>query len=350
MTGRARGPLPRAPEPLWTFEAADGFEATVAITPDPEGGTVYAATLGGKLHALSLADGARRWTYEAGDEIKSSPLVAADTVYFGDEGGTLHAVDAETGAKRWTFEAQGAITGAPNLAGSGSAEGKTSCLLVGSYDNFLYCLDPGDGSLRWKAETQSYVHASPAVAGKSAVVAGCDGLLRRVDLATGKEVAQVPLAGYAAASPAVEGNRAFVATYENQVQAVDLEKNTVLWSYEPEDRQFPFYASAAVADRKGEKGTLVIAAGRDKRVHGLDAQTGEARWTFSTRARIDASPVVVGDRVGVAGEDGVLRLLDVDSGEELWSFDTGSSFLASPAVAGGKLVIGTVDGVLFCFG
>ena len=48
-------------------------------------------------------------------------------------------------------------------------------------------------------------------------------------------------------------------------------------------RHFPFYSSALNVD-----GTVVI-GGRDRMVHGIDAETGEMRWTFMTRARVDSS-------------------------------------------------------------
>ena len=334
--GVAEGDLPAKPELRWTFRAEDGFAATAAIV----GGTVYAGSLDGRLYALDLASGKERWRYQAADAIKSSPLVAGGTVYFGDEAGNLHAVDAASGEKRWTFTADAAITASPALAGG--------CLLAGSYDNRLYCLDPESGKPKWTAETDGYVHATPAVtAGGEAVVAGCDGWLRRLRLADGREMGKVELGGYAAASPALAGGRAFVGTFENRVVAVDLAAGKLAWTFAPE-REFPFYASAAVA---GEGAVaLVIAPGRDREVHALAAADGAERWSWPAGARVDASPVVAGDRVWVATLGGVLAALDLASGEPGWTFTAGTGFEASPAVAAGRLVIGDADGVLYCLG
>lgn len=339
-TGVAEGALPAKPELKWTFAAEDGFSATAAIV----GGVVYAGSLDGRLYALDLATGKERWRYPAGEAIKSSPLVdvgkGGGTVYFGDEAGTLHAVDAATGRKRWTFAAEGAITASPALAGG--------CLLAGSYDNRLYCLDPESGRAKWRVETEGYVHASPAItAGGEAVIAGCDGWLRRIRLADGREAGRVELGGYAAATPALAGGRAFVGTFENQVVAVDLEAGKLAWTFAPE-REFPFYASAAVAGEGA--GALVIAAGRDREVHALSAADGKKRWGWAAGARIDASPVVAGDRVWVATMDGTIAALDLAGGAPEWTFTAGAGFEASPAVASGRLVIGDTDGVLYCFG
>ncbi len=325
----------------WTFEIPDGIEATAAI----DSGKVYVGGLDGKLYALRLTDGKLVWTYEAGeDEIKSSPLVLDDTVYFGDEYGRFHAVDAASGERRWVIEVDAGVTSSANLAAGGeTAPGKGPCLLFGSYDAFVYCVSPKDGTVVWKVETEGYVHGTPAVSDGRAISSGCDGYLRLLDAATGEEVHKVPAGGYVAASPAATGGHAYFGTFENQVLAVDLKSGETVWTYQNPERAFPFYSSAAVTDR------LVILGGRDKLVHAIDRKSGEAVWTRSFRGRIDASPVVVGDRVYVADQSGVVAALNLKDGTVAWQFETGDGFTASPAVGEGHLVIGTESGVVYGF-
>jgi outer membrane protein assembly factor BamB len=140
------------------------------------------------------------------------------------------------------------------------------------------------------------------------------------------------------------GTRAYYGTFENDVLGADLEAKTIVWRYQHEHRQFPFYSSAAVA-----RGRVVL-GGRDRMVHALDAENGNEAWTFATRARVDSSPAIVGDRVYVGSGDGRLYVLDLGSGAVVVDFDSGSAFSASPAIADGRLVIGTLDGQLYCFG
>jgi outer membrane protein assembly factor BamB len=85
-------------------------------------------------------------------------------------------------------------------------------------------------------------------------------------------------------------------------------------------------------------------------VHTLNPKTGEVLWTYTSRSRFEASPVVVGDRVFVGTTDGKILALNLQTGEKNWEFVTGSGFVASPSVANGCLVIGTTDGTLYCFG
>ena len=150
------------------------------------------------------------------------------------------------------------------------------------------------------------------------------------------------MGAYVAASAAVAGNRAYVGTFGHEVLAVDLDAGTVAWRSPHPERKFPFYASPAVG------ANVVVIGGRDKMVHALDTDTGRALWTFKTRTRVDASPVVVGGRVFIGAE--ALIALDLATGAEVWRFETGADIAASPAVAQGRLVIGATDGAIYCFG
>ena len=117
-------------------------------------------------------------------------------------------------------------------------------------------------------------------------------------------------------------------------------KGVFLWDLEGK-RYFDFL-SAYSAINQGHCHPKIIRA--------LDPETGQARWEFPTKGRVDAAPVVVGPRVFAALQDGNLYALEIATGKELWRFESGSLFIASPAIAAGRLVIGTGDGVLYCFG
>jgi len=143
--------------------------------------------------------------------------------------------------------------------------------------------------------------------------------------------------------PPVVGPSRPIGTAETTM-AIDLAKRAVRWRYEHPTRSFPFYASAAVtADR-------VVVGGRDKLVHALNRTTGASIWTFTTRARVESSPLVAGSRVFVGSNDGVLYALDLASGKKVWEYVAGAPLSASPALAQGVLVIGSQDGELYCFG
>jgi outer membrane protein assembly factor BamB len=124
---------------------------------------------------------------------------------------------------------------------------------------------------------------------------------------------------------------------------VNLRERRIVWRYEHPQRKFPYYSSAAVFNNR------IVVGGRDKLVHCLNS-AGKSLWTFTTRARVESSPAISGNRVFVGSNDGRFYVLSLNSGAKLWEFNAGAAISASPAIAKGRIVVGAQDGRLYCFG
>jgi outer membrane protein assembly factor BamB len=142
------------------------------------------------------------------------------------------------------------------------------------------------------------------------------------------------------------GDRIYVSMESNQVVAADLKTLKKLWAFEAPKRQQPFRSSAAVAQG------LVVAGSRDKKVYAIDARTGEEKWNFETDGQVDASPVIVGDRVyvGCLSNDGFFYVLDLKSGKKLQELNLDSAVGGSVAVGPDCILVGTDKGTLYCLG
>ncbi|MBM4075306.1 MAG: serine/threonine protein kinase [Planctomycetes bacterium] len=343
QTGVASSTLPDKLELLWEVTLGEQIVATAAIV----GEDVFVPCLSGELVCLKRKTGEKVWGYKTVENVdknsfapgfKSSPSVVGDSIYLGDEEGTFHAIDRTTGKGRWKFPTGGEI-----YSSAAVLDGK---VIFGSYDNSLYCLNEADGSRVWKFETQGYVHCAPAIAGGMAFIAGCDEHLRGIDVATGQQKVELPLETYLIASPAVVGDILYVGTYGSEVVAVNWKKREILWRYSAGQGEFPFHSSAAVTEKQ------VVIGGRDKLVHGIDREKGTKLWTFPTRAKVDSSPVIVGDRVFIGSNDGNLYELGLTDGKERWKHNAGKPISGAPAVGEGVLVVGSEsrDGKVYCFG
>jgi outer membrane protein assembly factor BamB len=218
QTGTADSALPDALAVTWSFKTDQPVQGSPVIFDQ----TVFLGALDGKLYALELASGKKKWVYQA-VAIKVAPAVRDGAVFFGDAGGTFHCVDAVTGKKRWTFAAKGQIVSPANFA--------ADKIVFGSDDHHLYCVSL-EGKLVWQLKTKEKIQVAPAIAGERVFVAGRDQTLHVVDLAKGVEVATIPLGGYIGASAAVRGDQLYVGTMANRFLAVDWRKGSILWHFE----------------------------------------------------------------------------------------------------------------------
>ena len=236
--------------------------------------------------ALDLATGKPRWRYKTVEGIgESSPAVstALGLVFVGDLSGTFHAVRIADGQAAWTFKTKGEIKSSPVLF--------ADKVIIGWYDGSLYGLDAKAGTKAWEVHTENYVHGTPAVVNGIAYLAGCDEVFRAVRVSDGKGLGTLPVGAYTGASVAVANGRAYFGTFDNEVLAVDLKTEKVVWRYQPKDRQFPFYRR-----RRSPTARSSLAAATSWFTR-IDAATGKAVWTYTTRARVESSAAVAGGRV-----------------------------------------------------
>jgi len=318
---------------LWTYDAGDVIESSAAIAA----GTVYVGTGKSELIAVDLQTGKLKWSYKTPEAIgESSPAVGAGMVFVGDLSGVFHAVNAATGKGVWSYKTDAEIKSSPVIVGDR--------VLIGSYDGALYCFNARDGKTHWKFKTENYVHCTPSVANGVAYIAGCDEIFHGIRISDGHETLRIPGIGNTASSPTLVGEYAFFGNFSNEVLCLNLRSRRRAWLYTHPQRQFPFYSSPAF-----DQGKLVL-GGRDKLAHCLNAATGKAVWTFTTRARVESSPAIAGGRVYIGSNDGRFYVLDLAKGTKLWEFNAGGAVSASPAIANGRIVIGDQNGKLYCFG
>jgi outer membrane protein assembly factor BamB len=75
---------------LWSYPAGGAVSSGLAVS----GGTLYAGSDDGYLHAIDISTGQRSWRFPAGGAVRSQLLVAGGAVYFGSLDGRVYAVRA----------------------------------------------------------------------------------------------------------------------------------------------------------------------------------------------------------------------------------------------------------------
>ncbi len=323
------------------------LRVSVSARPTVAGEIAYVADARGTLHALDLADGSPRWTYQAYVKpagqpepryrrdigFEATPVIADGRVFVGDDDGTLHVVDMLTGEKAWTYPTGARIRGPVTVA-----EGRT---LLTNDEGLVICLD-ADGGKQWEFQDEESIYGGVAMDGGSVVSAGCGGKVHAIDLADGQVRAAIGLIGVTVGTPLTMTGRAVVSPINGQVECFDLAAKSRMWLYELEAGGGQSHASPILV------GDVIVVGGPDNAVHGIDAATGRRRWRFPAGGELRGRPGVLGETVFVGCGDGKLYALDPATGEELGQFSAGRSLAAGVAAVDGLAVVVDAGGVVYC--
>ena len=323
-----------SPRIAWSFDAGAPISGDAGVYDN----TVYFGTDDGVFFALDFDSGEEVWRFTGEDVIESEPAITEDSVFIGASDGRFYALDRATGAVRWEAEFLDKVVAGANIVND-PVSGEPRVLVAGN-DGLLRCMDTQDGTEIWSYQTDNLINGSPAMLDdKRIIFGGCDSFLHIVDLENGESIEQYETTAYIPSTVAVYEGIGYSGNYANEVLAFDPGDLGQLWVYS--DRRFPFYSSPAVNE------SFVFIGSRDKRLHAIDRQTGEAAWTFRSSGRVDSSPIAFSDAVVFSSADGALYAVAQDTGEELWKLELGASIIASPIFAGGRLIIGDQGGTLF---
>jgi outer membrane protein assembly factor BamB len=327
-----------------------------SVTVDPDGyPLLYTGSRDGYFHVVALdrergpeelwklsskAVSPTKWN----DDWDGSALVVDDFLFEGGENSQFHVVDLDRG-----YDAAGKVTVAPKLVFN----------TPGWDDQLLRDLGGDD---------EVSIESSVAISGDTVYFANSGGLVQGWDLAplrgggdpirtfrfwTGDDTdASIVVDDDGMLYVGSEYERDTERSREvGQLMKLDPTKpdDPLVWSVADRDTDpAGIWATPALADG------MVYAATNGGRLLGVDAMTGEVRWTKKLDGPTWQSPVVV-DGVLVEGDcDGVLHGFDVsDPGiepEEIWTVELGGCIESTPAVWRGRIYVGTRGGRFFAIG
>jgi outer membrane protein assembly factor BamB len=174
----------------------------------------------------------------------------------------------------------------------------------------------------WKAEigkSQDYVF-TPAVVDNTVVVASGEGNIARFEAATGRQMWRVKADGGLTAGVGTDGKMLVVGGAKGAVLAYDMDGKQ-LWKAQ---------ASSEVLSSPVVGEGMVIVRSVDNRIIGLDAKTGEKKWTVQRvlpplTLRIAPGMAVYGKEVLVAQPGGKLSNLVMATGAPKWEVTVGEA-------------------------
>ncbi|HEX9388450.1 MAG TPA: PQQ-binding-like beta-propeller repeat protein [Anaerolineales bacterium] len=194
-------------------------------------------------------------------------------------------------------------------------------------------------SIQWQTKVSSTWLMSPILANGFLYTGSGDGVLHAVDVQTGEKIWSTGGFSQLENSGAISGDTLVAGGYDQRVRALDRHTGEVLWSF---DTVYPVQASPLIVDDR-----VYIAT--DHALYTLDLSTGQLQSQAPTGNE--------GAYMGApAYEDGIiyttggkyLLALDSTNGKELWRIEHSDMFTAL-AVANGLIYVGNFDGYFYAF-
>lgn len=246
----------------------------------------------------------------------------------------------------WKFQPAGDGGRVPDFGGVLAAGAR---VLVTDRDGYLYTLHAADGKELWKQFDAGSTSQAPLVMGDLVYLASTTGVYA-FSLPTGDGVWHFEIAGGGnESSPLMLGDLIVVAGVDGNVYGVDAQTGQERWTHSaigdaPPDPPGFDGRRARIGDNAArpriaaaDDTTLYQPFFDQSRVVAYDGRTGDSRWSFQAKGWIYAHPVVAGDSVFIGSQDALFYCLDKNTGKVRWSFRTGARIEAGAAVSGNAM-------------
>ncbi len=320
------------------------------VTPGPvigPGGTIYAASNAGVLHAIDPVSGLDRWRFDAGSgygsDLSTSPAVLTDGSVLWPGPGGLRALSSN-GALRWRLDLAGQPT-SPAVGDGLVVVGTTAGHVYGvapvgtvawdiglggtSYgsvalppgrpgrvyqtvDHFLVALDTSPTTAReaWRADLGSLVEVSPAVGLGGTIVVGGNAPYERGFSPDGKELWRFDRRAETYSSPVItDDGLAYFGDHHGVLSAVDIKSGQLAARYpgptqRPSDNRSIGIWTSPVVDTRHD----VYWGTRSGHVRGV-TRAGRVLFDLAVGATVDSYPALDEGLLVVGLTDG--RLLGI---------------------------------------
>lgn len=349
------------PAVAWTADigAGSGKERRLLAQPVVAEDRIYVLDAESVVSAYDKLSGRRLWRRPLKPEREEDGALGGGVAY---DGGTLfattgygnvHALDPETGKERWRRRIGPPLRGAPT-AGSGR-------VFVITYDNQMHALAADDGRTLWQhngiPEDAGLVGSpSPALEGSTVIAPYTSGELFALRVDNGRvlwsdqlvRTARVtPLAALSeiGGSPVVDKGVVLALSHSGRIAATDLSSGARLWESDIAGIETPWLAGsfAFLITTQSELVCLELRSGRIRWVTELQRYEDEEDKTDPIQW---SGPILVSDRLIAVSSHGFAVAVSPYSGELLGQIKLPSGSHIAPIAADGTIYVLTDSGRL----
>ncbi|VVC01380.1 Outer membrane protein assembly factor BamB [uncultured archaeon] len=306
---------------LWSLPTADAISGKGVLS----GGNVIFTSYNGKVYAVNTTTGATSWTYDSGAKVVLEPALAdSGTVAVANSNGALSILSAADGSKKAELRSSQAPVSL--AAGDGmiflafnnavfAFDTSGSVLWNSTYSSYvgqvsysegaiyftsgskLYAVDSAGGQTRWASAADDSFLSRPVKYLGAVYVGAIDGRLYSFDSATGRLRWSYPAGGWIMSTPLATSSAIYFGSNDGFFYSVSP-AGLLRFRFQAEDGT---WAEPVRYDSRGRQ--VVVFGTNGGKLYGLDAQSGEERWAFSsygkpTSAIMDGSSVIFGTSSG----------------------------------------------------
>ncbi|MEP6754343.1 MAG: PQQ-binding-like beta-propeller repeat protein [Chthonomonadales bacterium] len=195
------------------------------------------------------------------------------------------------------------------------------------------------------------IQGSPIVVGDLVIYGALDGTVTAIETKNGRKRWSTPTKGAITGTPVATEDSILIGSVDHFLYALEIGSGRVKWKH---DCASPILSTPAI-------GGGIICVGCDRKIVGLDPQTGAEKWSVPTGGFFQSRALFADGRFFLGGWDNTLYAVNPD-GTVAWKQVIGKSkagqgatsfyfspAIASPAGANGHVFICTNDGRLHAF-
>jgi len=275
-------------------------------------GLVLIGTSDGQLFALDAANGSRRWSVRVNGEVLAPAAIAEHLIALRTVDGKLHAQSPADGHELWVQQQQ-----VPRLSLRGTARPVISgdMVLCGFDNGKVLALSSSDGAVQWETtvspphgrtelERLADIDTAVRVSGQDVYTVGFQGKVAMLALDNGQIWWSHEASSYH--SLTLDEDALYMSSADGEILAMRTRTGAELW------RQKALLHRGLSALAAMDTVPALVTADFQGYVHFLDKATGSlAARVSSGKARVSATPLVVGNMVLVINDRGQISALRV---------------------------------------
>jgi outer membrane protein assembly factor BamB len=144
------------------------------------------------------------------------------------------------------------------------------------------------------------------------------------------------------ASPVLVNDRIYLASLDGSIYTVESAHGKLL-----DKKDFVFKIPQGIRSTPVPNEGILYFGAFDNNVHGIDALTGQERFSFETNGYISASPIIRDNILYIGSYDGIFRAIDLSSKQQKWAYDSKAKIEGVASFSDTGVIFANADGKVF---